>query len=169
MNGCPPSTTPAIIALTVLLLAGLVGCKSGERAASDEDPVPTDLKMVFGMQGSARMQGHSIAADGTVSRWEGLFPEQNVQARSEVDRDEVRRLWHYVQRSGFLEMQEQAMAQSFWFITVTANGQSRRVTWTDRADQNPADAQALFDACLEVARKALAAGTDPEEHPQHEP
>jgi hypothetical protein len=154
------------MALAALMLAG---CKSGERATADDEAVPPDLKVVFGMQGSARMQGHSISADGTVSRWEGLYPEQNVQARSSADREEVRRLWQQVQRVGFLDMEEQAMAQSFWFITVSANGKSRRVTWIDRTDQGPVGAQALFDACLDVARKALAAETAPDDYPQHEP
>jgi len=151
---CANSRIPVFLVVCVLMVAG---CKQSEQSASGGDPVPDDLKIMFGLHGAeaGRDRGHSINADGEVIQWVGLYPEQNRQATGRADAEEVRRLWSHADSIGFLEMEEQVMAAAYWFISVSANGESRRVTWVERDDAAPTPAQEFFDACSEVAQTAL--------------
>lgn len=143
----------------VIALLFFAGCKSGDRAAG----VPSDLKIVFGQEGTfaGRGMGYSIDAFGEVVRWEGKFPEEVVEARAKIDHRQVRRLWRRAEEIGFLHMQDQAMATVTSFITVTARGDSRRVTWTERDDTSLTPAQEFFDECMSVAKAAFGEKSTP--------
>ncbi len=140
----------------VMVMLGIDGCKHSEKNPSVEE-IPSDLQIIFGQQGTfaGRSMGYSIYGDGQVVRWEGKYPEENKEATATVDADHVRRLWKRAQEIGFLEMSDQAMATVNTFITLTADGESRRVTWVDRDANAPTPAQKFYDECVDVAKKAL--------------
>ena len=148
-----------IAALSTILavsLMGANGCKHAEESASAEE-IPSDLKIVFGQQGTfaGRGMGYSIDASGEVVRWEGKFPGENTEASATVEENHVRSLWNHAQEIGFLEMQDQAMSTINYFVTLTANGESRRVTWIERNEDALTPAQRFYDECRAVARSAL--------------
>lgn len=143
--------------LMIALLMGAGGCKTGEESASTGSDVPSDLEIVFGQQGTfaGRGMGYSINAAGEVVRWEGKYPGELKEARAAIDPKHVRRLWHRAEEIEFLSMQDQTMATLHSFISVSAGGESRRVTWAERAEGSPTPAQDFFDECMETARMAL--------------
>ncbi len=157
----------ALSTLFGMLLMGYGGCKQTEQKPTMEeerqtvrtgsDDVPADLKIIFGQQGTfaGRGMGYSINAGGEVLRWEGKYPEENTEASATVDAAHVQRLWKYAQEIGFLEIQEQAMATVNNFITLTAGGESRRVTWVQRDEDALTPAQKFYDECMVVAKTAL--------------
>ena len=140
----------------IALLIGAGGCKNGE-SASDGSAVPPDLEIIFGQQGTfaGRGMGYSIDANGNVVRWEGKYPGEVTEAEATIDSKQVRRLWRRAEDIEFLSMQDQAMATVYSFISVTAGGESRRVTWAERDADAPTPAQEFFDECMETAREAL--------------
>ncbi len=147
------------------MLVGLAGCKCGESSSSSSgQEIPADLTILFGRQGTfaGRSMGYSINADGDVVRWEGKFPGENQLAAATVGRHEVRRLWRRAEEIGFLQMKEQAMATEGLFITLSAGGESRRVTWVARAGEAKTPVQAFFDECMDVAKTALGEKSDGE-------
>lgn len=143
--------------LMIVLLLGAGGCKNGEKSASAGSAVPSDLKIVFGQQGTfaGRGMGYSIDAVGDVVKWEGKYPGEIREAQAEIDPKQVRRLWHRAEEIDFLSMKDQAMATAHQFITVSAGGESRRVTWVARDEDAPTPAQAFYDECMATARAAL--------------
>lgn len=142
----------------LLMIASLIGgCKNGEESASARSDVPTDLEIVVGQQGTfaGRGMGYSINALGEVVRWEGKYPGEIIEDHATITPKQVQRLWHRAEEIDILSMKEQSMASIHSFITVSAGGESRRVTWTEREEDAPTPAQALFDECMETARAAL--------------
>jgi len=140
------------------IIACLTGsCKQGEKTSSMTQEIPSDLKIIFGQQGTfaGRSMGYSINGTGEVIRWEGKYPEEHTEATATVSEDEIQRLWRHAQKIGFLEMKEQAMSTVNMFITVTADGESRRVTWVGRDEDALTPAQKFYDECLAVAKAAL--------------
>ena len=146
--------TPSILLLIVLSMAG---CKNGEESASDGGDVPPDLEIIFGQQGTfaGRGMGYSINAAGEVVRWEGKYPGEIAEAETTIAPKQVKRLWQHAEDIGFLSMQDQAMATTYYFISVSAAGESRRVTWVGREKDAPTPSQTFFDKCMETARAAF--------------
>ena len=152
--------TKSLALLTMIFMLGITvsaGCKRGEKAASTEMSIPADLKIVLGHTGgfAGRSMGYSIYANGDVLKWEGKYPEENRQATAIVDQDHVQQLWNHASEIKILEMQEQVMGNVTWFITVTADGESRRVTWAKRDEEALTPAQQFFDDCMEVAETVV--------------
>lgn len=149
---------PALLYIGIMaFLVAPGGCKQGEKASAMSEDIPSDLKIIIGQQGTfaGRSMGYSINADGAVLRWEGKFPEEHVEARASAPEAQVEQLWKHAREIGFLQMQEQVMSTVNTFVNVTANGESRRVTW-DRRDENALTAaQQFYDACMEVAAGAF--------------
>jgi len=141
--------------IILLLALSFGGCKQGEKTSAQANPVPEDLKLTFGQSGgfAGRMMGYSIDAGGTVVRWEGKYPEENRQATSTLDQAQVQQLWDHATAIELLEMQEQVMDNIVWFVTVTAEGESRRVTWNKQDPEAPV--QQFFNACMDLAKTAL--------------
>lgn len=146
----------ALLLMIIMLSAG-AGCKHGERSGSADTQLPPDLLIMFGQQGTfaGRGAGYSIDAAGDVVRWEGKYPGEDTTAAAAVGRDQVQELWNRAREIGFLSMQDQEMASMYYFVSVTAGGESRRVTWTAREQNASTPAQAFYDECLETARLAL--------------
>ena len=148
---------PAMILAFVLFVAfAAAACKNGEKTAGEGQP-PDDLEIVFGMEGAfaGRGMGYTIRRDGEVERWEGKFPGENREAAATISADEVSRLWKRAEEIGFLQMSDQVMATTNSFITVTAGGESTRVTWVERDEDALTAAQQFFDECMAVAKAAL--------------
>ena len=147
------STIPVVI----LLLMGFAGCKGGSKATSSPDTVPGDLKIIFGRMGTfgGRSMGYSISGNGDIVRWEGKYPEENIQANAKADTESVRRLWARAEEIGFLQLKYQDMTVVGSFINVTAGGESRRVVWGDQDDGVPTGVKEFYEECLEVARKTI--------------
>lgn len=143
--------------LMIIMLSAGAGCKHGEGSGSADGEIPSDLLIIFGQQGTiaGRGAGYSIDAAGEVVRWEGKYPGEDTTAAAAVGRDHVRMLWDRARDIGFLSMEDQAMASMYYFVSVTADGESRRVTWTPRGQDAPTPAQSFYDECMEVARLAL--------------
>ena len=141
----------ASLALAMLFFAG---CKSGGQTTRS---VPSDLRIVFGYEGTfaGRSMGYSITAAGQVVRWEGKYPEEVVEATARIDRKHVERLWRRAEEIEFLRMKEQAMATVSSFITVSAQGDSRHVTWAERDETDLSPPQEFFDECMSVAKAAF--------------
>lgn len=152
---------PIVLSASVLLIllpAAAGGCKSGEESASAETAVPSDFQIIFGQQGTfaGRGMGYTIDAEGVVVKWEGKYPGEVKEAVAGINADQVRRLWKHAEEIGFLSMQDQAMATAHSFVSVTAEGESRRVTWVDRDVDDPTPAQVFFDECMKTAQAAFA-------------
>ena len=149
-----------LIPVPMLLLMSLAGCKCAEKMASSDNGVPADLKITFGREGTfgGRSMGYSITGDGQVIQWEGRYPEERTEATASIDTAHVRTLWEHAEAIGFLNLRDQAMATVSSFITLSAGGESRRVTWTARDENALTPAQEFFDACMEVATNALEEG-----------
>lgn len=141
--------------LMVMMLTG-AGCKGGENAAENAS-IPSDLRIIVGQQGTfaGRGMGYTIDAAGNVSRWEGKYPGEIVQADTTIDRGQVEQLWRRAEEIGFLSMQDQEMASMYNFVSVRAGGESRRVTWTKREEDAPTPAQAFYDECMQTAKSAF--------------
>jgi hypothetical protein len=137
-------------------MIAILGCKHGEKTSGDE-PLPEDLQFVFGVEGAfaGRGMGYIIHRSGEVIRWEGKYPGEVIEATAVVDAAQVRRLWKMAEEIGFLKMSEQVMATVNTFITVTAGGESSRVTWVERDENALTPAQKFYDECVVVARTAL--------------
>ena len=146
---------------TLAVLLGTACSPTGEIASdSSTETPPADLVVLFGRHGvgGSGVAGYTIRADGTVLRWEGIAPESTVLAEGRVGADRVQALWDHLRAVGFWERQQQAMNPTH-FITATANGESRRVTWHAPIGAAPpdTDVQRLYDDFDGVARSAFAA------------
>jgi hypothetical protein len=140
----------------ILIMAG-PGCKHGEGASPGESGIPRDLAITCGIQGiqGGRGNGYTINGNGEVVRWEGRYPGHNRYATAVADTSTIWKLWEHAERINFLEMRDQAMAVTYWFISVSANGESRRHTWVERNEEALTPAQEFFDECMNVARTAM--------------
>ena len=141
----------------IIMVSAGAGCKHSETSVSADEEVPPDLLIMFGQQGTiaGRGAGYSIDAAGEVVRWEGKYPGEDTTAAAAVDYEKVHQLWNRARDIGFLSMQDQEMATMYYFVSVSAGGESRRVTWTARDQDAPTPAQAFYDECMETARIAL--------------
>ena len=148
----------ALLALALLLLAA---CSPSRQAGSDAGAPPPDFVVLFGRTGgmAGQMQGHTIRADGTVLRWNGRSPEEHVQAEGHLDPAQIAALWARVQAAELSSMQRQDMDPTVTFVTVTADGDSRRVAWHTPLGETPPDTpvQALYDDLMATAHAALDA------------
>ena len=142
--------------LLMVMMLTAAGCKGGENAAENAS-IPSDLRIIVGQQGTfaGRGMGYTIDAAGNVSRWEGKYPGEIVQADTTIEPGQVEQLWRRAEEIGFLSMQDQEMASIYNFVSVRARGESRRVTWTQRDDDAPTPAQAFYDECMQTARAAF--------------
>ncbi|MBT8400971.1 MAG: hypothetical protein KJO98_10890 [Rhodothermia bacterium] len=154
LQGYRIATLPIVVAI---LLMGSNGCKHTEENRPMTSEVPSDLKIIFGQQGTfaGRGMGYSIAGSGEVLRWEGKYPEENIEASAVTDSGHIQSLWQRAQEIDFLEMRDQSMSTVHYFVTMTANGESRRVTWVERNEESLTQAQEFYEECRAVAMSAL--------------
>lgn len=149
----------SLLALALLLIAA--ACSPSRQAGADAGTPPPDFVVLFGRTGgmAGQMQGHTIRADGTVLRWDGKSPEERVQAEGRLDPDQMAALWARVQAAEVFSMQRQDMDPTVTFVTVTADGDSRRVAWHVPLGETPPDTpiQALYDDLVATALAALDA------------
>lgn len=113
------------------LVAACATERPARTATADSSTMPNDLIIVTGQTGgfAGRMRGYSIRADGRVWRWEGKHVEENVLAEATMPPEVVDSLWRRVQASDFFS-QSQQVREERAFLSVTADGESRHVSWT---------------------------------------
>ena len=141
--------------LVALLLASGPGCKHSEKAMA----APSDLQIMVGQGGgfAGRMTGYTIGADGSVVEWEGKYPGENKRADAPADKERAAALWQQAVEANILETSQQEVGNMTWFVNVRADGQTRRVSWSEWPEDRTtlSDAQAFYNACVEAARAAL--------------
>lgn len=151
-------------ALSMLVLLG-AACAGKPASSARGAAVPADLHIILGTAGMTPggMQGWSIRADGTVMAWAGKAPEADVRATGTLPAGQVADLWAAIRDAGFFDVEEQAMATRVAFITVTADGRSRRVAWTRPLGQPLPDSplERLYARLREAATTALDPSTGP--------
>lgn len=151
------------------LAIGLMACStkkqqvtlpSDMQAIDQTGELPPDFKLLIGMGGGVggRVQGYSLDADGATQKWEGKYPEENVQDRGQLANEDVSSLWEHIKKIEYFAIKRQDMTGSGHFIMVTANGVSHRVSWQNVLGEQP-DAtswQMLYDRCVEMVTTSLA-------------
>lgn len=143
-----------VIAALALCVAGS-GCKHSQKAMA----VPDDLQITIGQGGgfAGRMTGYTIAADGSIVQWEGKYPGENKRGEAPADEKRAATLWSQATEAGLLTSSEQEVGNMTWFVSVTADGESRRASWASWPDTGTtmSEAQEFYRACLEVASAAV--------------
>ena len=152
-----------MLAAAALVLTAAACKNSDQRAQGAGTPgaeeVPGDLEITFGQTGgfAGRMTGYTMLADGSLPEWEGKFPGENKRRTAPADSERAASLWRLATEAAILETSEQATGNMTWFVTVSAGGESRQVSWAgwpaDGEAQTPA--QRYYETCLEVAKAAL--------------
>ena len=151
------------------LALGLVACSNKKQvttpspsmqAVDQTGQLPADFKLLIGMGGGVggRVQGFSLDADGASQKWEGKYPEENVQRKGQLTNEDVNALWEHIKEMEYFTIKQQDMTGSGNFIMVTANGVSHRVAWKNALGQQP-DAtpwQMLYDRCVEMVMASFA-------------
>ena len=159
--------TQTIILLVVFCSAATMtgsGCKNSDQRSHDASQyatliVPADLEITIGQTGgfAGRMRGYTIAADGSLSEWEGKFPGENKRRSAQADSARAALLWRLAKEADILQTSQQAVGNMTWFVTVSAGGESRQVSWArwpeDASDQTKA--QRYYESCLAAAKSAL--------------
>ena len=147
---CPLIGLCCIIMMT---LAGCVGKNERTAAASGESALkaPSDLAVVIGRTGefAGRQSGFRFG-EGTVTRWEGKFPGENVLAEAEITEAEMDSLWQLLGSVDFFGSSVQEMGEQTRFMEARTGEQSRRMEWA--VQLGGASAHADFDALYESCR-----------------
>lgn len=142
---------------TLCLAAACTSDRHPRGDAADGPVTPDDLLVVVGQQAgpAGRVRGYSIRADGRVRQWEGKYVEENVLAEGVVPSDVVDSLWHRVQANDFFAQQQQVLEERA-FMSVTARGDTRRVSWEAvPADSSEAPLGQLYVSYQAAARAAV--------------
>ncbi|NNE33792.1 MAG: hypothetical protein HKN13_01050 [Rhodothermales bacterium] len=141
------------------------GCKHSEKQMDDPNlaasvEVPSDLQIIAGQSGgfAGRSTGYTFSADGSVVEWEGKYPGENERATAPADLKRASSLWQHATDAAILQTTQQAVGNMTWFVTVTAGGESRRVSWAEWPEEGGAlsDAQVFYNKCVEMAKDALS-------------
>ena len=129
------------------------------QAAYEPAQTPSDFKMMIGRGGGVggRVHGYSVDGEGIVQKWEGKYPEENIQRTGTLTSDDVHALWRYIEDIDYFSMNQQDMSGIGPFIMVTANGTSHRVSWEIPLGQQPDSTawQQLYDRCVDMADDVL--------------
>lgn len=150
---------PLVLVCIVGGLCLTAACASEQPAqrTAEQAALPIDLLIVAGQTAglAGRMRGYSVRADGRVRRWEGKYIEENVLAESTAAPEVVDSLWRRVQDSDFFSQSQQVREEGA-FLSVTADGDSRRVSWTAvPSDTSDAALAQLYVSVQQHARDAL--------------
>jgi len=161
--------TLSTLFMTTGLVLGLMACSNKKQVTKptaivqevdQSGHLPADFKLLIGMGGGVggRVQGYSLDADGASQKWEGKYPEENVQHRGQLTNEDVNSLWEHIKEIEYFAIKQQDMTGSGNFIMVTANGVSHRVSWKNALGRQP-DAtpwQMLYDRCVELVTASFA-------------
>ena len=122
-------------------------------------PPPDDFQMTFGITGlpAGRMQGYTVHADGTLIQWEGKYPGENVRREGKLTPDQVNEIWTDVETSSYFTQSDMGKGLSNHFMNITADGESKRVTWNQAPGQPPLEGavQSLYNSCNTVVKAVL--------------
>jgi len=143
--------------LAALLVASTVGgCKHSEKAMS----VPSDFQIMVGQEGgfAGRMNGYTFEADGSVVQWEGKYPGENTRADAPADKERAETLWKQAVEANIMQTSQQEVGDMTWFVSIRADGETRRVTWAGWPEEGQplTDAQQFYNNCVEAAKSALS-------------
>ena len=149
------------------LAIGLTACSNKKQVTLPSDlqaidqtgQLPPDFKLLIGMGGGVggRVQGFSIDAEGASQKWEGKYPEENVQDTGQLTHEDVNAVWEHIKDMDYFAIKKQDMTGTGNFIMVTANGVSHRVSWKNELGQQPDSTpwQRLYDRCVGLVAASL--------------
>ncbi|MFH1844779.1 MAG: hypothetical protein ABIF77_16435 [bacterium] len=144
--------TLRFLGLLLMILFGLLaGCKSTPESTGVAD-IPADLAIVFGEGGgfTGMWTGHTVAADGTVSKWHGKVAEENPEPVGRLSPDQRAALWARLIEADFVSIQSTEVGNLTRFIKVVAAGKTHEVSWIPPGGDStgvPAQLQELLGFC----------------------
>lgn len=151
-----PRVRASLWMLPALLLA-IPACRSSDRGAAASPP--EDFALTFGEGGgfTGQWSGQTVRPDGVVLRWQGRAAEENGMPAGSLTDERRRALWSELQQLDFADAAaaNRPKGDLIRFLKVTANGQTRTITWTPQmAPPGEAPARAplaeFYERCLEA-------------------
>jgi len=99
---------------------------------------PEDFKITFGEGGgfTGRWKGYTIAADGSVSAWQGRVAAQGAKPVGSLSAEQCATIWQNLNKSGFLDIEASEAGNMTRIIHVFANGREYKKRWPMTGSEN---------------------------------
>ncbi len=144
-----------LVLLTFILLPVLAcSTDSNRQAPQVKTDIPVDLQIEFGEGGgfTGLWQGHTIAADGSITRWTGAAGEKKEDTLGTLSPETLAEIWQNIQNSLSPRTSSGQPGNMTRYIRVRADSAEFTVQWPagPGTPDSLKSVAALFDRCLKA-------------------